>query len=311
MLELGLIFAHRMITLDRFALSSFNAFLTDLKVLVKIRLSISVVFSAVAGYLLAASPFSLYDLFFLASGGMALVSASNAFNQVIERALDAKMQRTRMRPLVTERMSVSFAMVVAVSLTLLGTAMLFVLNFKTAFFGLLSVLIYVAAYTPLKTKTPLSVFVGAIPGAIPFMLGWVGATNQFGIEAGTLFMIQFFWQFPHFWALGWILHEDYERGGFRMLPTGDRDRKTAFQIVVYALWTIVTSIVPVFGFTGALQLSVYGALVIFILGIYMLVPAFKLFQTLDVRYAKSLMLRSVIYLTLIQIIYVLDRFFIL
>ena len=299
-----------MVTLDRFAFSAFSAFLTDLKVLVKIRLSVSVVFSAIAGYLLAAEPFSLADLLFLSCGGMALVSASNAFNQVIERKLDAKMQRTQLRPLVTQKMSVSFAMVVAVSLTLLGTAMLFVLNFKTAFFGLLSVLIYVAAYTPLKTKTPLAVFVGAFPGAIPFMLGWVGATNQFGIEAGTLFMIQFFWQFPHFWALGWILHEDYKRGGFKMLPTGDRDRKTAFQIVVYSLWTMATSIVPVFGFTGALQLSVYAALLIFTLGIYMLVPALKLFQTLELRYAKSLMLRSVIYLTLIQLIYVLDRFFI-
>ena len=300
-----------MVTLDRFAFSAFSAFLTDLKVLVKIRLSVSVVFSAIAGYLLAAEPFSLADLLFLSCGGMALVSASNAFNQVIERKLDAKMQRTQSRPLVTQKMSVSFAMVVAVSLTLLGTAMLFVLNFKTAFFGLLSVLIYVAAYTPLKTKTPLAVFIGAFPGAIPFMLGWVGATNQFGIEAGTLFMIQFFWQFPHFWALGWILHEDYKRGGFKMLPTGDRDRKTAFQIVVYSLWTMATSIVPVFGFTGALQLSVYAALLIFALGIYMLVPALKLFQTLELRYAKSLMLRSVIYLTLIQLIYVLDRFFIL
>ena len=299
-----------MVTLDRFAFSAFSAFLTDLKVLVKIRLSVSVVFSAIAGYLLAAEPFSLTDLLFLSCGGMALVSASNAFNQVIERKLDAKMQRTQSRPLVTQKMSVSFAMVVAVSLTLLGTAMLFVLNFKTAFFGLLSVVIYVAAYTPLKTKTPLAVFVGAFPGAIPFMLGWVGATNQFGIEAGTLFMIQFFWQFPHFWALGWILHEDYKRGGFKMLPTGDRDRKTAFQIVVYSLWTMATSIVPVFGFTGALQLSVYAALLIFALGIYMLVPALKLFQTLELRYAKSLMLRSVIYLTLIQLIYVLDRFFI-
>ena len=300
-----------MVTLDRFAFSAFSTFLTDLKVLVKIRLSVSVVFSAIAGYLLAAEPFSLTDLLFLSCGGMALVSASNAFNQVIERKLDAKMQRTQSRPLVTQKMSVSFAMVVAVSLTLLGTAMLFVLNFKTAFFGLLSVVIYVAAYTPLKTKTPLAVFVGAFPGAIPFMLGWVGATNQFGIEAGTLFMIQFFWQFPHFWALGWILHEDYKRGGFKMLPTGDRDRKTAFQIVVYSLWTMATSIVPVFGFTGALQLSVYAALLIFALGIYMLVPALKLFQTLELRYAKSLMLRSVIYLTLIQLIYVLDRFFIL
>jgi len=175
-----------MVTLDRFAFSAFSAFLTDLKVLVKIRLSISVVFSAIAAYLLAAAPFFLADLLFLSCGGMALVSASNAFNQVIERKLDAKMQRTQSRPLVTQKMSVSFAMVVAVSLTLLGTAMLFVLNFKTAFFGLLSVVIYVAAYTPLKTKTPLAVFVGAFPGAIPFMLGWVGATNQFGIEAGML-----------------------------------------------------------------------------------------------------------------------------
>lgn len=296
-----------MMTIDRLALTSIQAFFSDLKVLVKIRLSVSVVFSAVAGYLLAASPIVLSDLLFLACGGMALVAASNAFNQVIERKLDAKMHRTQNRPLVTQTMSVSFALLVASSLTLLGGAMLFVLNMKSALFGLLSVLIYVAAYTPLKTRTPLSVFVGAFPGAIPFMLGWVGATNQFGIEAGTLFMIQFFWQFPHFWALGWMLDEDYKRGGFKMLPTSERDRKTAFQIVVYGLWTIVTSVVPVLGFTGALKLSVFSALLIGALGLYMLVPALRLFQTLEMRHAKSLMIRSVIYLTAIQIIYVVDR----
>lgn len=296
-----------MMTIDRLALTSIQAFFTDLKVLVKIRLSVSVVFSAVAGYLLAASPIVLSDLLFLACGGMALVAASNAFNQVIERKLDAKMHRTQNRPLVTQTMSVSFALLVASSLTLLGGAMLFVLNMKSALFGLLSVLIYVAAYTPLKTRTPLSVFVGAFPGAIPFMLGWVGATNQFGIEAGTLFMIQFFWQFPHFWALGWMLDEDYKRGGFKMLPTGERDRKTAFQIVVYALWTMATSVVPVLGFTGALKLSIFSASLIGALGLYMLVPALRLFQTLEMRHAKSLMIRSVIYLTAIQIIYVVDR----
>ena len=297
-----------MITVDRFAFTSLSEFLAELKVLIKVRLSISVVFSAVAGYLLAADPIDLKNLLFLGFGGMSLVSASNAFNQVIERRLDALMKRTQTRPLVTERMTVSFALVVAFSLTFLGVAMLFVLNLKTALFGLLSVLLYVALYTPLKTRTPLSVFVGAFPGAIPFMLGWVGATNQFGIEAGTLFMIQFFWQFPHFWALGWILHEDYTKGGFKMLPTGSRDKKTAFQIVVYTIWTLVTAVIPVFGFTGRLHLSIVAAGFIFLLGIYMLIPALKLFQTLDGRHAKALMLRSVIYLTLIQITFVVDRF---
>ena len=297
-----------MVTLDRFAFSAFSAFLTDLKVLVKIRLSVSVVFSAIAGYLLAAEPFSLADLLFLSCGGMALVSASNAFNQVIERKLDAKMQRTQSRPLVTQKMSVSFAMVVAVSLTLLGTAMLFVLNFKTAFFGLLSVLIYVAAYTPLKTKTPLAVFVGAFPGAIPFMLGWVGATNQFGIEAGTLFMIQFFWQFPHFWSIGWFLFDDYKKAGFFMLPTGKKDKKTALQIILYTFWTILASAIPAFGFTGHLFLSIPAVIIVGVLGIWMLFYAFKLHNAMDAKAARKLMLVSVSYISLLQIVYVVDKF---
>ena len=116
-------------------------------------------------------------------------------------------------------------------------------------FGAISICLYTSAYTPLKTKTPLSVFVGAIPGAIPFMLGWVAATGKFGIEAGVLFMLQFFWQFPHFWAIGWFLHEDYQKAGFNMLPTGKRDKGTALQAIIYTVWTVLISIV-LFWFYG-------------------------------------------------------------
>jgi protoheme IX farnesyltransferase len=183
-----------------------------------------------------------------------------------------------------------------------------VLSPKTAMFGAISIFLYTSAYTPLKTKTPLSVFVGAIPGAIPFMLGWVAATDDFGIEPGTLFMIQFFWQFPHFWALGWMLDEDYKKGGFKMLPTGKKDTGTALQIILYTIWMIVISIMPVFGFTGRLNLSIPAAIIIFLMGIAMLIFAFKLYEKRDNKAARSLMLASVSYITLMQIVYVIDKF---
>ncbi len=139
-------------------------------------------------------------------------------------------------------MSVARAMSIAITLTVLGIVTLYILNPKTAMFGAISIFLYTSVYTPLKTKTPLSVFVGAFPGAIPFMLGWVAATDDFGIEPGTLFMIQFFWQFPHFWALGWMLDDDYKKGGFKMLPTGKKDRGTAIQIIMYTIWMMVISV---------------------------------------------------------------------
>jgi protoheme IX farnesyltransferase len=175
-------------------------------------------------------------------------------------------------------------------------------------FGAISIFLYTCAYTPLKTKTPLSVFVGAIPGAIPFMLGWVAATNDFGIEPGTLFMLQFFWQFPHFWAIGWFLHDDYQKAGFNMLPTGKRDKATAVQTILYTVWTILVSIIPVFGFTGDLQLTVVGAIVVLLLGLVMLYYAVQLFKKMTAVAARQLMLASVLYITLVQIIYVLDKF---
>src|SRR5690606_9720788 len=156
-------------------------------------------------------------------------------------------------------------------------------------------------------------FVGAFPGAIPFMLGWVAATGNFGIEAGVLFMIQFFWQFPHFWAIGWFLYEDYRKADIYMLPNGKRDKGTVVQIIMYSFCTVITSVVPVIGYfkegiLGRLYITPISALIVLALGIWMIIYAFKLYKKRDAKTARSLMLVSVSYLTLFQIVYVLDKF---
>lgn len=282
--------------------------ISNFKEITKIRLSLSVVFSSLAGYLLGADEVSFYTLILLAFGGYFMVGASNAYNQIIERDLDALMERTKNRPIPSGSMSVRSAFILATIFTVLGITVLYIINPQTAMFGAISIFLYTSAYTPLKTKTPLSVFVGAIPGAIPFMLGWVAATDDFGIEPGTLFMLQFFWQFPHFWAIGWFLHDDYQKAGFNMLPTGKRDKATAVQTILYTVWTIIVSIIPVFGFTGELHLTIVGAIVVFLLGLGMLYYAIQLFKKMTVVAARQLMLASVLYITLVQIIYVLDKF---
>lgn len=237
-----------------------------------------------------------------------MVGASNAYNQIIEKDLDALMDRTKNRPVAAGRMSVTTAFIIATIFTVLGIAILYSINKQTAMFGAVSIFLYTCVYTPLKTKTPLSVFVGAIPGAIPFMLGWVAATNDFGIEPGTLFALQFLWQFPHFWAIGWFLYDDYKKGGFFMLPTGKQDKATAVQIVMYTVWTVLVSIIPVFGFTGTLRLSVAAACIVFVLGLVMLYFSVELFKKMNVLAAKHLLLVSVLYITLVQIVYVVDKF---
>jgi len=288
--------------------TSLNLVLADFKEITKMRLAISVVFSSIAGYFLGAYELQWSAILLLAFGGYCMVGASNAFNQIIEKDLDALMKRTQNRPIPAGRMSVGTAMTIAIVLTILGVLSLYILSPKTAMFGAISIFLYTSVYTPLKTKTPLSVFVGAIPGAIPFMLGWVAATDDFGIEPGTLFMIQFFWQFPHFWALGWMLDEDYKKGGFKMLPTGKKDTGTALQIILYTIWMIVISVMPVFGFTGRLHLSIPAAIIVFLMGIAMLIFAFKLYEKRDNKAARSLMLASVSYITLMQVVYVIDKF---
>ncbi|VAW10584.1 Heme O synthase, protoheme IX farnesyltransferase COX10-CtaB [hydrothermal vent metagenome] len=287
---------------------SWRAIFADFKEITKARLAVSVVFSSIAGYLLAPGQISAISLLLLAVGGYCMVGASNAFNQVIEKDLDALMDRTENRPIPSGRMSVNRAMSIAITLTVLGVILLYILNPKTAMFGAISTFLYTSVYTPLKTKTPLAVFVGALPGAIPFMLGWVAATNKFGIEPGSLFMIQFFWQFPHFWALGWMLDDDYKKGGFKMLPTGKKDRGTALQIIMYTFWMLIISIIPVFGITGSLQLSIPAAIIIFLMGLVMLFFAFRLYEKKDNATAKKLMLSSVSYITIMQIVYVIDKF---
>lgn len=283
-------------------------FVKDIKAVTKMGLSISVVISSLAGYLLGAETVNFGTLVLLALGGYFMVGASNVYNQIIEHDLDALMERTKNRPIPAGRMSVKFAFILATVLTILGIIILYIINPSTAMFGAISIFLYTSAYTPLKTKTPFSVFVGAIPGAIPFMLGWVAATNDFGIEPGTLFMLQFFWQFPHFWAIGWFLDEDYKRAGFKLLPTGKPDKGTAVQIILYTVWTIIISIFPVFGFTGELKLTIVGAILVFLIGCTMLYYAFKLFKKQTPKAARQLMLASVLYITIIQIVYVLDKF---
>jgi protoheme IX farnesyltransferase len=252
---------------------SLKSIYLDFKAITKAGLAISVVFSSIAGFVLGIDHFEVstwWVLLKLAIGGYCMVGASNAYNQVIEKDLDALMDRTKNRPVASGRMQPRVAVVVASMLTILGLVLLYSINPKSAMFGAISIFLYTSVYTPLKTMTSLSVFVGAFPGAIPFMLGWVAATGEFGIEAGTLFLIQFFWQFPHFWAIGWFLYEDYEKAGFFMLPTGKRDNGTALQIILYTIWLIIASLLPMFGYTGQLFLSPVAAVLVFLIGLWML-----------------------------------------
>jgi protoheme IX farnesyltransferase len=284
------------------------AFMRNFTEITKFRLSVSVLFSSVAGYLLGAETIDFNILLLLCVGGYCMVGASNVYNQIIERDLDALMDRTKNRPLPAGRISVRAAFVLASVLTITGIVLLYIINPTTAMFGAISIFMYVSLYTPLKTKTPLSVFVGAFPGAIPFMLGWVAATNDFGIEPGTLFMIQFFWQFPHFWAIGWFLFDDYKKGGFYMLPNGRRDKGTAIQVMLYTIWTVLASLIPAVGVTGRLFITPISAVLITGLGIWLIYYAYRLYRQQSAKAAKQLMLVSVSYITLLQIIYVLDKF---
>jgi protoheme IX farnesyltransferase len=284
--------------------------LSDFSQLTKFRLSITVVISSIAGYFLAVETVNYPTLLLLIVGGYAMVGASNTFNQVFEKDLDKLMLRTQNRPLPSERMQPNNAILIGIVLTLIGISSLYMINAKTAFFASLSIFLYACVYTPLKQKTPLSVFVGAFPGAIPFMLGWVAATNEFGIEPGILFMIQFFWQFPHFWAIGWLMHDQYQSAGFKMLPSGARDQSTAFQTVFYTLWTVVISLIPAFQNTGALVLSIPAALMVGLLGMFFLFYSIRLMFLKTDEAARFLIRTSIIYITGIQLVYVMDKFLI-
>tara|TARA_B100001245_G_C22894837_1_gene432025 strand:- start:12423 stop:13346 length:924 start_codon:yes stop_codon:yes gene_type:complete len=276
--------------------------------LTKARLNISVVYSAVAGYLLGASEYSALHLVLLAIGGYLVVGAANGFNQVIERDRDALMQRTQNRPLPTGRLSVLEAMIACTLMAFAGMCMLYLINPLTAGFGAFALFMYVLVYTPLKAKGPIAVFVGAFPGAIPALLGWVAATNDFDIEPGTLFALQFLWQFAHFWAIAWIADEDYKKAGYSLLPSGERNRRSAFPILIYTISVIPVSILPALGLSGSLSLGWGATILILIMGLFFLFKAIRLYRSEEVADARKLMIASIIYLPVVQLIYVLDKF---
>ncbi|HEY9168946.1 MAG TPA: heme o synthase [Lutibacter sp.] len=287
---------------------NFSAIFSDFKQLTKVGLSLSVVFSSLAGYLLAVDEIQISILILLAIGGYLMVGASNAFNQIIEKDTDALMKRTMNRPLPAGRMNVSTAMVIAVFFTILGLVILYSINPKSALFGAISIFLYTSVYTPLKSVTPLAVFVGAIPGAIPFMLGWVAATDDFSIEPGMLFLIQFFWQFPHFWAIAWLQYDEYKKAGYNLMPMGQKNKKAVVQIIIYTICLIIVSIIPVLKLTGNFYIYPFTAVILAFLGGIMLFYAIKLYKNQTNKEARQLMLSSVLYITLVQIIYVVDKF---
>jgi len=280
--------------------------------LLKPRLSATVIFSCLAGYLLATTVIDVDLLCKLLIGGVALVGASNGLNQVYEVNIDSLMDRTKNRPLPTKRITINSALIFSLILGLIGIGFLSMINFRCAFFGGLSALIYTIGYTPLKTTTPISGFIGAFPGAMPFMLGWVAVTNKFSLETGVLFAIQFLWQFPHFWSIAWVRYEDYQKAGIQLLPSGYKDHKTAFQIVFYTFWLLPISISPILldliSIKSSLDLSYIGGVVILALGLVFLYLAFQLLKTKRNMDAKKIMIWSLVYLPVIQIIYIIDKY---
>ncbi len=281
--------------------------------LLKPRLSATVIFSSLAGYFLATHTIDVSILLYLLLGGTALVGASNGLNQVYEVETDSLMERTKNRPLPTKRITITSAFTFSLLLAVLGVFLLAMINFRCAFFGALSALIYVLGYTPMKTATPLSGFIGAFPGAMPFMLGWVAVTNEFSLETGILFAIQFLWQFPHFWSIAWVRYLDYKKAGIDLLPSGQKDHRTAFQIVFYTFWLLPVSLSPLwlqyFSINTSLHLSLISAVFIFLIGLVFLAQSFQLLKSKKDIDAKKLMICSLIYLPIVQIIYILDKYF--
>tara|TARA_B100000035_G_C20938626_1_gene526421 strand:+ start:206 stop:1075 length:870 start_codon:yes stop_codon:yes gene_type:complete len=288
---------------------SANISLPIIKELTKFRLTLSVVFSSFISYFLGATEINLIQLFYLIAGGILIVSSSNIFNQIIERDLDKLMKRTQNRPLPKKEITPKLALFLAILSALIGLIFMYLINLKVAILAAVSIFLYTAIYTPMKLISPLSVFVGAIPGAFPFMIGWVAATNDIGIEALTLFLMQFFWQFPHFWSIGWSQNSDYEKAGFKMLPTGRKDKSTSAQILFYSIWAVLVSITPFFGITGKLKLSIVGVLAVLALGALLIYKSYILFLDGKNENAKKLMLTSVIYLTFIQLTFLFDKIF--
>ncbi len=287
---------------------SLAAKIQDYVQLTKMRLSGLVVFSAAMGFVIATrGDFSWSGLFILVIGGFLVTGSSNAFNQVIEKDLDKLMTRTATRPLPEGRMSMTEAIIAASLMGIAGISILwFLMNPLCGLLSAVSLLLYTLVYTPSKRFTSFSVLIGAIPGAFPPMLGWIAAKNGIGFEAIALYIIQFIWQFPHFWAIAWNLDDDYKKAGFKMLPTaGGRTKSTAFLTMVYTSVLVPLALVLYYFHLA----SIVSMIIIVLCGLIFTFQSYKLFESCTVKAAQRLMFGSFIYLPVVQIVIMLDRLF--
>ncbi len=274
--------------------------------LLKFRLTFLVVFSSAFGYVLGINGQLDWILFLVfCLGGFMMSGGAVALNQVFEVDFDKVMKRTRNRPLPTSRLNMNEALVFSILFALTGFIFLWIfINPVTAVLSMISLAIYAFVYTPLKRIGPVAVPVGAIPGALPPLLGWTAATGSISYEALILFGIQFVWQFPHFWAIAWIADEDYNKAGFKLLPgNGKKDINTAFQIMIYTLFLIPLGLLPaIFGLTG-----LASAVIATICGVLFLAQTFRLMKKCDRNSALWIMYSSFIYLPIVQIAYLIDK----
>jgi protoheme IX farnesyltransferase len=277
------------------------------KDLIKFRLSALVTFSAVFGFILGDSGvvFSWGRFFALMIGGFLISGASGAANEIWERDIDKLMKRTENRPLPLNLISLKEAYWFTSIIAIIGIVILWVFtNPLTTILGVVSMFLYVFVYTPLKKVGPIAVFVGAIPGAMPPLLGWTAATATISHEALIIFGIQFIWQFPHFWAIAWVSDEDYKRAGFKLLPSGgQKDLNTAIQIMIYTLFLLPLGLLPTyFGLTG-----INSGIVATICGVLFLAQTFSLMKDCSRKSALKIMFGSFLYLPIVQIAYLLDK----
>jgi protoheme IX farnesyltransferase len=273
--------------------------------LTKFRLSLLVSLSSVFGFLISSNSVDMIDIFILLIGGYLVSSSSVINNQIIEKDLDKLMERTKKRPIPTDRVSINKSIIISVTSMIIGLFLIsFYLNNFAALLSFISLILYSFVYTPMKKIGPIAVFVGAIPGALPPLIGWVASTGQITLEAIIIFSIQFIWQFPHFWAIAWMYDDDYKKVGFKLLPNnGEKNLKTAVNIMIYTLFLIPLGLLPtIFGITGIIS----GAVAV-LLAIIFLAQTFKLINDYSRDSALKVMFSSFIYLPIVQISYVLDK----
>ncbi len=269
----------------------------DYAALSKVRLNLTVVFSALLGYLFAPAAFvTAPKLLLLALGGFLITASSNTINQILEKDVDALMNRTRNRPLPQKRLSVMEAALFAGITGVVGILLLWwQFNQLAALLGAVCLIVYAFVYTPLKRVSQIAVFVGAIPGALPPVIGWVCATGALAFDAALLFAVQFLWQFPHFWAIAWVAFDDYKKAGFRLLPGGEKSVNMPIQSLFY-----IITLIPVCGIPFLFRIIGLPAFLgCTLAAILFAVPAALMILKREDKYAKQLMFASFLYLPIV------------